>query len=376
MADRTGDGLRVLWIATKAPSPPIDGGRLLVERSLAALRDRGVVIRVAAPDRGSPKSWSRAVWRAVRTGLPVPVARHVDGDLVRRVEEAVSAFRPHLVHVEQAQALPQARPALRGGVPGVLRAQNLESDLWRQVATARFGSRAGTWLARGYARWEGEAVARLPLTLALTEEDRRELERLSGGRGRVSRIPVPFPPESPAGEPRAGNPALSLFVGRGWPPTREGAEWFLRRVWPSVRSGCPEARLHVFGEIERGSEGSGVTFHPAPAESRSAFPEGALFLVPLHVGSGIRMKILEAWSRGLPVVATSRAVRGLRGEDGVHWIARDDPEEMAAAVTRLAGDPEARRHLVASGRLRLREDHSPEAFASSYLEAVRRLVVR
>lgn len=367
---------RILWIATKRPSPPVDGGRLLVAHSLEALRRRGSTIEFLAPESTTKKSWLEALVDAFRTGLPLPVARHVDRELADRVGRAAFSFRPDLVHVEQVHGVPQAAAALARGIPGVLRAQNVESDLWRQASRRRVWAPLGRVLARRFGRWEGRTVAAMDLTMALTAADRDDLEALAGGGARVVESAVPFPEELPAGDAVEGDPALSLFVGRGWSPTRDGGDWFVRRVWPFVRSRCPEARLHVFGELGRAVGGEGVVLHPAPRDSRTAFPEGGILAVPLHVGSGIRMKILEAWSRGLPVVATSRAVRGLRGEDGRDWIVRDDPGALAESLLALGRDRGARNRLVAGGRARLREAHAPDRFASSYLDAVAGLWMR
>jgi glycosyltransferase involved in cell wall biosynthesis len=338
--------------------------------SVEALEDHGVEVEVVAPEGSALRSWARAALRARREDLPLPVARHRDPALQERVAQAVRRERPAAVHVEQIQAVPQAAPARAAGLPVVVRAQNVESDLWRQAARGVARGVVGRLLSRRFARWEGEAVAQADLTIALTEDDRVQLEALAAGRGRVRRLTVPFPPVLPAGEPLAGAPAVSLFVGRGWAPSAEGGSWFVRRVWPEVLRRLPEARLHVFGEIGVARDRPGVTCRAAPEESRSAFPRAGILVVPLRVASGIRMKVLEAWARGLPVVATSRAVRGLEGLSGREWLEADDPRGLAEAIAAAAGAPELRGRLVEGGRRRLAASHAPERFAKDYAAAL------
>jgi hypothetical protein len=240
--------------------------------------------------------------------------------------------------------------ALMARLPVVLRAQNVESDLWRGAG--------GAWRRREaarLARWEGEMVGRAARTLAVSDSDAAVLAALAPA-ARVETVPVPFPAELPAGPPLPGSPAVTLLCGAGWRPNREGAEAFVARTWPRVRAALPQARLHVFGEAR--VVGAGVALHPAPADAASAFAAGAMLVVPLNVASGIRMKVLEGWARGVPVVATPAAANGLGGT-GEELLVGEMGEELAAALVALAGDPARQQGLVEAGRALLRRRHHP-----------------
>jgi hypothetical protein len=217
--------------------------------------------------------------------------------------------------------------------------------------------------ARRLRRFEGRTVARMGLTLALTVEDARALASLSGAAGRVAVARAPFPALLPAGETAlAGAPALVLLAGRGWPPNVLGASWFEREVWPAVRAAVPGARLHRFG-AEGPPSGDGVEVHASPAESRDAFAPGAILVVPLQVASGVRMKILEAWARGVPVVATPAAVAGLEARAGRELLIAASADDFARSVRRLAEDGEHAAELVRRGRELLARQHDPGKIA-------------
>ncbi|HEU4665005.1 MAG TPA: glycosyltransferase [Dokdonella sp.] len=117
----------------------------------------------------------------------------------------------------------------------------------------------------------------------------------------------------------------------------------------------PRAVLHCFGGAER-ARGS-VRRHDAPEDSRAAFPQHAIAAVPVRAGSGIRMRILEAWARGLPVVATPVAARGLAVSDGCELMLADSPARFADAIARIHGDAALRARLVAAGVAYLRAHH-------------------
>ena len=449
--------MRILWVATKPPAPPADGGRLLQLLTLEALAARGARITLVAPadpggaergrpaaaaasghdagaetrdrdagedarrdagaersdggvreaagrdaeraarrDAGAELSGGRSVTsdsagrltavctphlvaapapsrlRALLAREPFTIARHRRPAVAEEVARRLAAERFDAVHAEQAQALPQAAAAFARGVPVVLRAQNVESDLWRAVA-ARGGLRgrlAGR-AARGLAAWEGRAAARAAVTIALTAADAARLAELAG-RGssiqpaaRIERVPAPFPAELPAADtPLPGAPAVVLVGSGGWLPNREAARWFVAAAWPAVRAALPGAVLHRF---DGGPAAPGVVAHPPPADSRAAFAPGAVLAVPLAIASGVRMKILEAWSRGLPVVASPAAAAGLEAADGRELLLADGAAGFAAALARLERERGLAARLVAAGRAALAARHDPGAVADRLL---------
>lgn len=376
--------MNLLFVATKAPWPPIDGGRLLLARTLEALSELGHRATLVAPvepavDRTaiaaalSPWCRPRLVSAAPRRPLatlayawarnePFSIVRHALPAVRREVEQALSDERFDLIHAEQLQALPQALGAAAPrGLPVVLRAQNVESDLWFASAHRREGALA-RWLGgegRRLAKWEGGALGRVAATVAISTLDAERLRVLGGPGTRVFMAPVPFPVTLPG--PTAelpGAPAVVILGSGGWLPNRDGTRWFVEEVWPAVRAACPGAKLHLFGQ-ELPSEGESIVSHPAPVESAEAFAPGAILAVPLRIASGVRMKVLEAWARGLPVVATPEALSGLGARDGHEALVAVDPKTFARAIAALHREPETASRLVEGGRDALSRTHEP-----------------
>lgn len=345
--------MNVLIVATKSPWPPVDGGRLLLSLTLEGLERMGCRFTLVAPE-ARPVNPLLAVARSWR--IPLALARHAQPAVRQEVERRLAAERFDLVHVEQLQALPQAEPALRRGVPVVLRAQNVESDLWAATAalTSGWKGRLLAREARRLAKWEGEAVRRVAATLTLSEEDAARLRQLAGG-GRVRVVRAPFPELGPGPSALAGDPPVVLLASRGWLPNEDSVRWFLGEVWPAVRAEVLGAVLHVFG----GEPGEGAVHHPSPRDSAEAFAPGSILAVPLRIGSGVRMKVLEAWARGVAVVGTSAAVSGLEVEDGREALVADDPAAFARAVARLRSEAGLAQRLIENGRRALRERHEP-----------------
>jgi glycosyltransferase involved in cell wall biosynthesis len=116
----------------------------------------------------------------------------------------------------------------------------------------------------------------------------------------------------------------------------------------------------------------GVLGRPAPADGRELFAEGAVLVVPLHVASGVRMKILEAWARGVPVVSTPAGEQGLDATDGHELLLARDPESFALALRRLHAEPGLAELVIAAGRRRLAAHHEPGAVATRLTEVYAR----
>lgn len=394
-AARGSRSLRVLVVATKPPWPPIDGGRLLAKSTLEALAERGhqfTLVAPLAPGSASAaeaaaalsgccsprlvevqgRSYVGSLLRGRLAGRPLSIDRHFHPPVVAELERLLAAERWDLVHVEQLQALAPVRAALAAAgsarpVPVVLRAQNVESDLW--VAAARgkrlLGSVARREAAR-LARWEGEAVASVAITVALTGRDGERLRALAGGRGRVTLVRAPFTGELAAADrPLPGNPAIVLMGSEGWPPNQDAVEYFAGVIWPVVSTALPEARLHVFGNASALGEAGlgGIQGYPPPVDTREAFAPGSILVLPLRIASGVRMRILEAWARGVPVVASPEAAAGLDAEDGRELLLARDAADYAAAFARLAREPALAARLTAAGRDVLARFHAPAAIA-------------
>ncbi|WP_165371695.1 glycosyltransferase [Pseudolysobacter antarcticus] len=386
--------MKILCVATKSPWPPRDGGRLVLWLTLQGLASAGHEIFLVAPadtsgEHGEDaaaamraigitpylvsvrrRSWFGTLVGAIRHSRALSVMRHHRSEVESAVAECIARHHPHAVHAEQLQALANCLSAQAAGIPIVLRMQNVESAIWRQVAFAR---RGGILLAIEANRLRVEerfAMASAGQTITLTPDDARDLREIARpqDRDRTHTIAPAFPKVWPTTSAVEGEPAFVLSGSAGWWPNAQGTRWFLRKVWPRFHAAHPHAKAIIFGGDVR-TFGAGVVWRAAPVESVDAFPAGAIVIVPLHVGSGIRMRILEAWARGLAVIATSIAARGLEVLSGRELLIADTPTEFFDALVRLTSDAELRASLIAGGRAYLASRHA-SANATDALLAV------
>ena len=172
-------------------------------------------------------------------------------------------------------------------------------------------------------------------------------------------------------------PVLVLTGNLGYFVNSDAATWWLRDVWPQLRHFRPDVRLVVAGDrpsptLRRAIEGAGARLIESPRDMRSVIAQATISIAPMRCGSGVPIKVLEAWAVGVPVLATSWAVAGTSGRQGEDFIlVGQHPVEWVTAITDLLENPSARRWLIENGRRRLAADYSRETVRQQVLEVIR-----
>lgn len=180
------------------------------------------------------------------------------------------------------------------------------------------------------------------------------------------------------GRERDAGPVLALTGNLGYFVNADAATWWLRDVWPQLRQVRPDVRLVVAGDRPsatlRGTiERAGARLLESPRDLRAILAQATLALAPMRCGSGVPVKMLEAWAVGVPMLASPWAAAGTSGIPGEDFLqAGPDPASWVSAITSLLDDPAARQRLAANGRRRLATDYSREAVRRQLLGVMAR----
>jgi glycosyltransferase involved in cell wall biosynthesis len=333
--------------------------------------------------------------RALVRGLPLQSALFFEPDLGRELRRrAPSADLVVLQLVRLAQHLSEL-----GATP-------LAVDLI-DCLSLNFARRARldrAWLrpvlaleARRLARWERRMIARARLALVVSARDRTALvdgleaetaarvavvpvARRETAGGDVDAGPAKAAPAGAGAGSKSGAPTLVFTGNLGYFPNADAVRWWLRRVWPALgalRLRSPGLRLVVAGDRPTGAvrravarAGAGVVLVESPTDLGAVLAGATVALAPLRAGSGVPIKVLEAWAAAVPVVASRSAAAGTSGRPGEDLLVADTPAEWEATLAALLADPELRRRIATSGRSRLEADYAPAAVG----DRLRRLV--
>jgi len=182
----------------------------------------------------------------------------------------------------------------------------------------------------------------------------------SVGPARVWPIPNGVDTEYFAFRERGPGSRRLMFLGNLLhPPNSAGLRFFLREVWPGIRQRNAEVELDVIGEPggfrEAAPDPPGVVFHGVVEDVRPFLAAASVMVVPIVSGSGTRLKVLEAFAAGVPVISTALGCEGLEVENGREVLLAESPADFIEGALRMAEHPEdsaevARRarHLVES----------------------------
>lgn len=297
-----------------------------------------------------------------------------------RVAQLTRSFSPDVVQVESGvlgDALAGAGDALRL-ITLYEPAASLRETLALRGEALPFAHRLD---ARVALREERRILARADGAVVFTDRDRDLVARTARPRGELVTIPLGWDVPATACDPAGCDPPALLFVGNfAHPPNVDAALALGRRIFPLVRAEHPGARLQIVGAspprelLALAGEAIEVT-----GDVASVLPyleRAAVVVVPIALGGGMRVKLLEALAAGKAVVASTRAAEGVTATPGVELLIADGDQATAAAAARVLADAQARRRMGTRARAWALRELSWATMADRYDELYARLDAR
>jgi glycosyltransferase involved in cell wall biosynthesis len=338
--------------------------------------------RVPATARTTVRRVARALIRRLRAGLLAPIDTLVRDDQLATIAAPLSAAladEPWHAAVVVQSSCAGWLGALPPHLATVLVLHDVRALVYeRQARTAdsrleRF--RAGLEAAR-YRHFERRQCRAADLVVAVSTADAAWVRR-HYAPPRLATVPIPVDaayfapqPEVPEAEARM------LFTGMmSHPPNVDAACYFARQIFPQVRAALPRAEFWIVGRdpdpaVTALAAQPGVVVTGYVDDIRPHLAAATVVVVPLRFGSGMRNKILEAWSMERCVVSTTIGAEGLSYADGEDLLVADDDRAFAACTMTALTDPAARSRIRRRGRAIACTRHDPDTLAAGYAREV------
>ncbi|HSS50876.1 MAG TPA: glycosyltransferase family 4 protein [Thermoanaerobaculia bacterium] len=399
--------MKILYVTSRYPWPPRRGDQMRALQVLDFLAaEHEVTLLTPAADSGQPPPpagvpyrvetyqpegglvFLSGLARALLRGLPLQTGLFYQPELGRRLRElkprhdlAILQLVRLAIHVDDLGETPFAVDLIDSLALNVSR--RAEVDRWWLVPALKLEAR----LLAAAERRLAERAMRL---LVVCERDRQAMaSRLPpelAAKVAVVRLSVRERKVDPAEEGeklwREGDkgPVLAMTGNLGYFVNADAATWWLRDVWPALRRARPDVRLVIAGDrpsrsLRQAIDRAGARLLESPRDLRAIIAQATVAIAPMRCGSGVPVKVLEAWVVGTPVLASVWAGAGTTGrQDEDFRLLGQDPGDWVAAVTDLLDHPEARRRLVEGGRRRLAADYSRDEVRRQLQEVIQGLV--
>lgn len=386
--------MRLLYLSLMSPVPINNGARMRTSSLLRALADEGhTTTLVSFAEPGETEGYQSTVAELCAEAVFVP---RVTRSLTARAGflgrlGALATSRPYAVRrFRSASMRSELERQLRDGSPEavvcdsvyslvnlphtdrlILDCPNVEHVILQRYSSVERSplKRVYAWLeARKLRLWEQAGCRRATLAMACSPRDEAALLELRPD------LPIRVVPntldlsryESPGATP-SGEPTILYTGGMDWFPNRDAVSFFVDSIWPRVRAALPTVRFVIAGRNPTAEQRR--TLGPLPGieltgtvpDMRPLIAQATVIVVPLRIGSGTRLKILEAGAMKKAVVTTSVGLEGLDFHDGNEVVVADNPEIFASRVIGLVKDDGYRTELGLAARRRVEESYSQPA---------------
>jgi glycosyltransferase involved in cell wall biosynthesis len=373
--------MRVLLLTQVLPYPPDSGPKVktyyvlkyLAQQHQVTLAsfvresDRPEYIRhlealceqvVTVPIGRSPLRDLGFLGRSLLTNRPWMMLRDERPQMRAALHDLAIKTRFDVVHADQLNMGQYALPF--NGSRKVLDLHNALWVLYKRLAETMSPTRPMKYLLmrdwRLLKRYEGDLCRAFDAVMAVTDEDRRALVE-AGARDDMTVIPIAIDTDEQAFIPRQPRGPHIIHIGTMyWPPNIEGITWFLDHIYPLVKQRVPDVRCTLIGarppeSIQARAESdpsltvTGYVDDPLPY-----IQDASMMVVPLKAGGGMRVKILNALSQGIPMVSTTVGCEGIAVTHGEDILIADEPAAFADSTARLLTDAALNRQITENGR--------------------------
>jgi len=302
---------------------------------------------------------------------PYIVDRHYSAALEDKALSLVASGRFDLVHCEWTPYTENIR-TLFGRLPSVLSAHNVEAQIWERYYQTESNPLKKYYI---YLQWQKlihyEADSALNYSeVSVVSDPDREFFVEQYGCKRVTVVPNGVDEKYFAPTQSTLHPGSMVFTGSmDWRPNQDGVKYFIEEVFPIIRQRIPAATFTVVGRkppewlVSLAKRIPGVTVTGTVDDVRPYIASSLLYVVPLRVGGGSRLKILEAMAMEKIVLSTTVGAEGLAVEEGKQILLRDAPQAFADAACAVLSDPAGFSGYGKAGRALILESYTWDAIA-------------
>ncbi|MGK7885743.1 MAG: glycosyltransferase family 4 protein [Crocosphaera sp.] len=397
--------VRTLFVTRYLPYPPVGGSALRNWQNINIMKDYGPVSIVSiCPDKAEQvelpgidfwdnfvvdksidfwENYRRKLWPIRPAGYP-DIDRLYQTDIAKKLQNSLKKFNPNLVIIEELWMYHYLKIIKQFSCKIIVDNHNIEADLLQQnhgklkLKLPRLKGIEKNFIKQAEQVW------------VCSEDDKNLLNKMYGSNSNIYSIPnsinlnnynnlyqgkEPYPSHL---NPTEHN---ILFLGQyNYPPNAIAANILIENIYPQVKQKYPDTKLLLVGRNTNGKmreasqQDTGIVVTGGVPDVRPYLAAASIMIVPLQKGGGTRLKILEAFASGCPVISTAKGAEGLQARDGEHLLIKNTTKELIEGIEELWSQPSLGIKLKQNAYELVKKEYSWEANRTRVKQAVQSLV--
>ncbi len=317
-----------------------------------------------APGDSSTFRWGFLLFSNLFSTKPYSVWKFQSPQMVEEIRRIISRGHFDLIHIDTIDLVDYLDDSL--GLPIVANHHNIESDLLARRAAAEKNLLAKFYLrlqAQKVRKLERRHAPRFAVNLVVSAQDKKRFESIAPTAEFeiiANGTDVDYFKPSTNTDTRE----LIFVGGLGWFPNRDAMLYFSSEILPLIQKQVPDVVLNIIGRTPPAELSKMAALNPAIRlhgfvdDIRNLMARAAVYVVPIRVGGGTRLKILDAMAAGKAIVSTTIGAEGILAADGSDILFADTAESFAERVVQLLNDKQLRRRLETNARMLAEKEYS------------------
>jgi glycosyltransferase involved in cell wall biosynthesis len=399
--------MKILQLCIRIPYPPADGGSIAMHSLGQSLLKQGAEVKLLAmntsrhyikldslPADYKTRTKIEAVdidtrikpfdaFKNLFTSESYNIKRFDNPAVHQKLRTVLAEGNFDVVQFESLFAAPYLQTVRENSnAKCVLRSHNVEHIIWQRMADGSTNYLRKIYLrmlAKRLKKYESEIIGKFDAILPMTKEDAEIFSEINPAV-KQKIIPIGLNPETyPYNENRIETLSVFHLGAMDWMPNREAVEWFLENCWHEIKKNFPSLKLYLAGRGFPDSikiDDSNIIYDETVTNAVDYMKSKSVMIVPLLSGSGMRVKILQAFALGLPVVSTDIGAEGIECTDGENIIIADSPADFSKAVLTLMNDSQLRKKTGRNARNLFMEKYSSARIAEDVIRFYESLIKR
>jgi len=397
--------LNILQISPQFPFPEDDGGKIGIAGIFKSLSNSGNHITLAAYNdseiendtldyaegfgdvniiKHNTQNTKMRIFKSFFSGKPLSFEKYYSEAVMNQLENLIKQDRFDIIQCEHSYLIDIGiilRKKFK--IPLALRLHNIEWMIWQRYAETfsefdprRIYLQKQSNLVKEH---EKRGIAVADIAFPITEIDKQRAKELAP-KSKLVTVP---PGVDLSGLKRLNNIqrkpyTMVIATTYRWIHNIDGIKWFIEKVLPLIKEKVPQAELNIIGKNPpnwfNNYSHLGVNVLGYVPEIQSHLSQAAVYIAPLFVGSGIRIKILEAMAMELPVVATKVSAEGIKDNYSNGLYVTDNEKEFAQAIIDLLENPETAEKIGKSAREYIKNNYTWENTAELMIKQYRKII--